>query len=174
MELKTSDIRRVIENDLGQKSLTKYPIRDFCLAAGIPRSTFYRKYANLDDLLQEYLSIVFNQIFYSPKYKTERTKYACYVQHLAEHQYLYENIYHLSLKRLFLNNVLTKLFSQYLASKYNKEGILSDFALMTLATPLTMIIIEWIDGGFKKTPDEVLLEIGHHITLAETIMELIN
>ena len=148
MNIKISDIYDVLRTELVEHDDANYTVSEFCTGIDMSRATFYRSYKSLSEVYQMVIS-----------YQVERNL----------------NVYHSfyrQTKRLFFFDVLEPLIFKNLRLHYS-DAALSDVAIGMICTPITHIIVRYIDHDFEEDIDDVYQAIYRVLAVAENVKSIL-
>lgn len=152
-KLTRESIRTALVFLIGQKPFDKIKITEIVNRAGVSRTAFYRNYTSKEDVVQEiceellkWLSVNYLPVFL-------QNKHACYVElfnHLKERKLLVE-----MLQRSDLAQQVLLSGSSLIESKYTPKTPEEHYCIVCKETVSIKIILEWIKGGMRETPEEM-------------------
>lgn len=156
-----------------QKDFHDITITEITQKAGVSRMSYYRCYSSKEDILIQYFDEMADQLIGQFKEQPEITPYhlCCeFFTFFHEHEALVENLAKANLAKLMLEH-----FSRYLKELYQSvpAETTADAPRQTLWPPkeegaipsayqihyhtggLFTLLLYWIDGGLKETPEEM-------------------
>lgn len=90
----------VLKREFSQRTIDKYSIRDFCLAAKISRGTFYRNFKNFDDLFCQILQFEIDYYFTRLQSSNLRKTIHRLLLQIEAAAIYYRNIHHFASSRI--------------------------------------------------------------------------
>ncbi|WP_077618463.1 TetR/AcrR family transcriptional regulator [Bacillus sinesaloumensis] len=160
---------------LNEKDYEEISITDIVRVADLNRGTFYKHYQYKEDILNEILNEVIEDLIesYREPYKRvellEIRKLTTSAVKIFDHVYKYANFYTHIVKTTNLTSfqnkfctVLKELVLTDLHDSFSNQRIDREIHANYQAYAILGMVIEWINGGFKYSPNymaEQLLEI---------------
>ena len=154
---------------LTKKSYGKITVQDIVDEADVGRTTFYAHFETKDDLLRELCRVLFGHIMdcardashthglYVDPEKPESV-FCHLLQHLEEDDYHVLEILSGESSDLFLRyfkDSLSELILSEYAENFEKTALPVDFLVNHISGSFVEMVLWWIKGGMKQTPQEL-------------------
>ena len=162
---------RAFSTLLSEKSYSKITVQEIIDTANVGRTTFYAHFETKDDLLKALCKELFDHIISSAADCTHthglysdgnapESVFCHLLQHLQEDENNILELLSCESSELFLRyfkdslNELTK--NQFIdQNKGNGNGIPQDFLINHISGSFVEMVLWWIKGGMKHTPEEL-------------------
>lgn len=152
---------------LQEKPLEKITINDITEDCGISRMTFYYHFKDIYDLIEWSCDEdAHRQLKGKESYDTWQAGYLRIFQTVQENKTFFLNVYH-SLSRELVENYLYKLTFDLLMGVVEEQSVglqvaKADKAFIANVYKYTLVglMIEWIQGGMKAEPKEIVERLG--------------
>lgn len=156
---------------LAEKSYSKITVQEIIDAANIGRTTFYAHFETKDDLLKALCELLFDHIIssaancththglYSDKDAPESV-FCHLLHHLQENEHNILVLLSCESSELFLRyfkDSLNELIQNQFVGldRENDAGIPQDFLVNHISGSFVEMVLWWIKGGMKQTPEEL-------------------
>lgn len=144
---------------LNDKPLEEITISELVKTAGISRTTFYRNYHSLADILSDYFERypfgAFSAESYSPENFSLEGRLRDSFQSLKDEQSLIESMLHSGLDMLIYKNY-DKLIKGLCRDRAFDIGFRTDYELSAFVGMYFGICYDWICRGMKESVDEMV------------------
>lgn len=171
MNIKISDIYDVLRTELVEHDDANYTVSEFCTGIDMSRATFYRSYKSLSEVYQMVISYQVERNLNGYPNRRIEVSYRMLLEHMREEANLYHSFYRQT-KRLFFFDVLEPLIFKNLRLHYS-DTALSDVAIGMICTPITHIIVRYIDHDFEEDIDDVYQAIYRVLAVAENVKSIL-
>lgn len=154
----------VLKREFSQRTIDKYSIRDFCLAAKISRGTFYRNFKNFDDLFCQILQFEIDYYFTRLQSSNLRKTIHRLLLQIEAAAIYYRNIHHFASSRIRtqLNHALFVAIQKLL---FNSE--LSNKHIQSISGLIFIRILDWVSHDYQDNLINVYTDIEcivqHHL-----------
>ena len=135
-------------------------ITQICLQAQIVRKTFYRHFKNKEDVLDEYIEMLYSDYINMLKSLPEKNTFSItltYFQFWEKHIDFLQLLYKNNLLLLILKKydiLLPELSKEFQCMKSNDE-VIADYITSYSSGGYWKLLCKWIERNFKETPLEL-------------------
>lgn len=146
---------------LSTKSLDEISISQLVKKAGICRATYYRNFDSKEDILIQYMNLIYEEFFKNSNYTYERKSNESaynFIYHRLCFIKKHKNFFIILNKENILYSVLYQTdltYLQHLFQYQQQDDILESYQVAIGVGTTTAIINEWITNGFKETEQEL-------------------
>lgn len=154
-------IRTVFLDLLKEKSIETITVKEICDRVEINRSTFYKHYRDIYDLMEELEDEAINDfenLLTSTDTADSLTILKSILNTLAGNREIFKTSLSSEARNHFIEKLSVKCM-KYVMPRLSHDPDLpaqyNSFALLYIAGGVTYIIQEWLKNGMKESPDEV-------------------
>ena len=142
---------------LQEKSFDEISITELCAAAGVARKTFYRKFADMNEIIEKAFLGVFGKLTDAIDFTASDAKsvYSVCFEYLAAHKNLTSAFVDPSLHNTVTDVLRGCVETAFEKTYYNTVALdptVSCFVAPFIAEGLISIIRTWVASGFKHSP----------------------
>lgn len=165
---------------MGKKPFTAITVKDVVESAKVGRTTFYRNFDEIEDILRLRCDKVFEELIdylraYLQKNRQESETRVVLLKPLLRYFYLHSDIIELLMKVNRLDIIQESFrmaiepFKTQIMSRHDVAEEYADYGLAIRTGVMMNILIYWIQSGKKQAPDDLADNLGKMINQMVTL-----
>ena len=175
-------IKKALAKLIHEKELSKITVSDIIREADISRGTFYAHFSDVNSVVTQIESEEMNSLMdFVDKYGFENicTKPKNFIAAICEYMMKDMEYYRMLAMSNILNNFIWRLINVYyekllervLTLKPDIDKNEAELYLIYLTSGAKTVILSWLNGEIKGTPEEIGERLGKLISLSQTYYE---
>lgn len=142
---------------LKEKPISEISINELCAQANVGRASFYRNFTGREDVLKKWLDKVTDEFVSDSAISLEKDSSPEYFAKLLAHMMQYREICSI-LYNAGLIQLLKDEFDRRFLLSYRE--VYGEFKACFLSGGIFNIILLWLTGGCRETPEEIAGRLG--------------
>lgn len=135
---------------LKSKELKNITIVEIIKKAGVCRASFYRNYADIDDVLNSYLSSLENKFLFDLSMEPRKS-----IERMFQLVCDNKSIFEIFLKRKLSNYIHTMLYHATYNSILKLDVLNNRYQPFFFSGAASSVILAWMKNGFSESPEEM-------------------